>query len=381
MQPHHRTEGSPFKPAYQKASEFFFFRIPSRKASDIGGPPGDSGNSHIQSGTQLSSESFPVRMDIPGPDKGSVTLASRPCAAHQADCLFFPCTAQPFIKCPCEKLGIQISHLCLGSHAATVIIIIINGKARLRFIQPEKAYSFFVIILSAFFPKIIPGIRIGHIGKGTVFIKKLGQINTFFRLNQKSLLLHFFIIFTGTGHLRPYRYHQLHAHFLKRTHHAFRIREKFLVKTEISHSGPMKKVTHNNIQRDSPPVILSCCLKKLLLVPVPQLALPEAQAIFGHLRHSPGDRCISTFDFIRRIPCRNPIIHLPGTLCLPLCGIRTEADTPHRRIMPQETIPQAGQYKRNAYLGISLRKLQAAVLNVQKFLLVLPHSIQLFLCL
>ena len=47
--------------------------------------------------------------------------------------------------------------------------------------------------------------------------------------------------------------------------------------------------------------------------------------------------------------------------------------------MPQKTIPQAGKQKRHAYLGISLRQLQVAILDIQKILLILPHPIQLFL--
>ena len=290
MKAHHRAEGSPLKPADQQLTKGRILRIPSRKTADIRCPPGNSRNPHIQPRAYLPAEGFPVGVDIPGPDKSPVPLAPGPGTAHQVHRLLHPFPAQPLIKGPRKQLGIQIPHLRLRSHPAAVIVIIIGGKARLRLIQPEKPDPFFQIIFPAFFPEIISCLRIRHIGKGTVFIKKLCQINPLLRLNQQPLLLHFLIVFTGPGHLRPYGNHQLHAKLLQPFHHSFRIREKFLIKPEIPHSWPMEKVTYNHIQLNPLLMIGFGHRKNLFLVPITQLALPEAQPIFRHHGHPARDR-------------------------------------------------------------------------------------------
>ena len=80
---HHRAEGSPLKPADQQLTKGRILRIPSRKTADIRCPPGNSRNPHIQPRAYLPAEGFPVRVDIPGPDKRPVPLAPGPGTAHQ----------------------------------------------------------------------------------------------------------------------------------------------------------------------------------------------------------------------------------------------------------------------------------------------------------
>ena len=96
----------------------------------------------------------------------------------------------------------------------------------------------------------------------------------------------------------------------------------------------MEEVTYNDIDRNLSFLILSRHLQQLFLVPVTQLALPEAHAIFRHHGNLARRIAIGLFDFIRGISCRDPVIHLFGAFGIPFRGVGSEAHAADRRIVP-----------------------------------------------
>lgn len=56
MNPHDRSEGTELEPAYQKLPEFLILRHASMEASDVGRPPRNSTQSHVNTGTDLLAE-------------------------------------------------------------------------------------------------------------------------------------------------------------------------------------------------------------------------------------------------------------------------------------------------------------------------------------
>ena len=56
MDPHDRTEGTELEPAYQKLPEFLILRHAAVEAADVGCPPRNSAQSHMNTGTDLLAE-------------------------------------------------------------------------------------------------------------------------------------------------------------------------------------------------------------------------------------------------------------------------------------------------------------------------------------
>ena len=161
---------------------------------------------------------------------------------------------------------------------------------------------------------------------------------------------------------------------MKLPHHGGGIREELGVETVIAHFGPVEKIADDDVNRQIPALILPGNIQELLLIPVTQLALPEAQAVLRHLRRETGGLRIVPADFRGGVPRGDEIIHL-------LCGIRppggavdTERHFSDGGIMPEEAVAQAGDVKGDACLGIPVGQLQGGTLPVQRFLLVLPHA-------
>ena len=164
------------------------------------------------------------------------------------------------------------------------------------------------------------------------------NINTCITLHEKSLLFHFFVIFTSPVDLRPDGNHRLNAHLVQLIDHCLRIREVFLVKTVITASWPVIVVDHKNIQRNAAFFVLARHVQNLLLVVVAQLALPEAKAVLRHHRNFTNGICKVLFNFCRGIACGYPVVELLCGACQPFRCVRSEMNLTDRCIVPQEAV-------------------------------------------
>ena len=205
------------------------------------------------------------------------------------------------------------------------------------------------------------------------------NINTCIALHKKSLLFHFFVIFTSPVDLRPDGNHRLNAHLVQLVDHCLRIREVFLVKTVITASWPVIVVDHKNIQRNAAFFVLARHVQNLLLVVVAQLALPEAKAVLRHHRNFTNGICKVLFNFCRGIACGYPVVELLCGACQPFRCVRSEMNLTDRCIVPQEAVAKARYIKRNARLRITVRQFQVASLQVHSLLLILSHTINLLI--
>lgn len=137
---------------------------------------------------------------------------------------------------------------------------------------------------------------------------------------------------------------------------------------------PVKEVANNNIQRDIPALILPRHIQQLLLIPIPQLTLPEPKPILRHHRHIPSDSGIRLLNLRRPIPSNNPIIQCLGRVRLKAHRIRPQHSPPYPRVIPQQPVPQRRQRKRHTRLRVAVRELNVPALEIQPGLLVLAHA-------
>ena len=78
----------------------------------------------------------------------------------------------------------------------------------------------------------------------------------------------------------------------------------------------------------------------------------------------------------RGIADRNPVIQLPCGFRPPLGPIPSKGRIPDGGIVPQKAVPHGGEHERNADLGVPLRQLELAPLQIQKGQAVLPHPVE-----
>ena len=201
-----------------------------------------------------------------------------------------------------------------------------------------------------------------------------GNLESVIAMDKKTLLPHFFIVFTSEVDHRPYGNHQLDSHFLKLPDHRIRIRPIRRIKSPVSLQRPMEEIDHNHRNRKASPLVLPCHAEQFFLRLVAKFTLPVTHSIIRHHRNFSGRICICLFNLCRSISCRNPIIELFSGSCLPGRDIFSEVHSSDSRIVPEKAISETGQCKRNRCLRISMRQLKVGSFHIKIWLLVLSHS-------
>ena len=379
VQPHHRAEGAVLEPADQQLAESGRRRVAAGEAADIGGPPRNAAQPHVQAGTQLTAEILEGGVDVAAPHQRAVPLAAGPGTAHQVDDVLLALGLHTVIEQAGVHLGIDIAYLQVGADFVAVVVKLIHPIFRLGFIQPEQAHAVIIVVLFALFPHKFPGFGVGGVQKQAVAAKLHRDLHAVLGLDQHTLFLHFLEVLAAQVDLRPDGDHQLDPHFLQLLAHGLGIGEEFFVKAEVAHARPVEEVDDDYVNGKLALFVFPGDLQHLLLIPVAQLALPESQSVFGHHGHRAGRFGIGLFDLGGGIPGGHPVVQLLGAVGDPLGAVAAEGGAADGRIVPQEAVSAAGQHKRHAGLRIAVGQLEGAVLDIHHRLLVLPHAVQLFL--
>ena len=139
----------------------------------------------------------------------------------------------------------------------------------------------------------------------------------------------------------------------------------------------MEEIDDDQVQRQAPALVFPRHGEKLLLGLVTELALPEAQAVFGHHGYGAGDRGVGGFDLPGCVPGHKPVIQPLGGIGLEAHHVFAQHGPAHGGVVPQEAVPQRGEEEGNRNLGVALGQLQIRTLQIQIGLLVLAHAVEL----
>ena len=379
MHPEDSRKYRKFVPADQKLLKIRIVHIIGHKAADVRRPPRNSRKSDVQPRLQLILQCLKGARHIAGPENISVFLASRPAASKQIDHRRLLKLRHRIIENPAVPLRILAAALQRRSIDVTVVVKIIGAVIRFRIVQPECINAKVIIVLFAFLPDIFSGFRIENVDLHAVPLVVIGLLRTALRRNQKSPVHHLREVLALSVHRRPDGDNNLDAHRMKLIHHRLRIRPVGFVKLPVSLKRPVEEVDDNHIDRKALFLVFPCNRQNLLLRAVAKLALPQSHEIFRKHGRTSGYRRIFFQDFLRRISCRNPVIHLPGCRCLPLCIVLSKGDTTNCRIIPEEPIAHGRNFKRYCNLRVSLLQTQNTALQIQIGLLILAHSVNLLL--
>ena len=182
------------------------------ESSDIGSPPRDSRNSHIDARRVLVSQGLEIGMDIPAPHQRPVFLTAGPRAPQQVNNIFLSLLLHPVKKRFGIHDRIEISNLEIRSQMIPVIVKIVNRIFRFGFIQPKDFNAFVVIVFLCFSPYILSGLRIRRIVVNGVSHIVHTDSQTALRTNQIALLLHFLKVFAAIVDCWPNGHHQFDSH-------------------------------------------------------------------------------------------------------------------------------------------------------------------------
>ena len=165
-----------------------------------------------------------------------------------------------------------------------------------------------------------------------------------------SALRHFSEVFRASVHRRPYRDHRFNPHIPQFCNHAAGIRETAAVKAEIAFQRPVEEVYNNHIHGISAFFMFPRHTEHFLLCAVAQLTLPVPHAILRHHGHMSRHIGIMPQNHLRRIPGCNPVIQFLAGLRCPFSQIHAEYALSDGWIVPEKTIPAAGEIKRHGRL-------------------------------
>ena len=379
VQAHDRAEEPPLEPADEQLVEGGVAGVGADEAADVRGPPGDAGKAHVQPGADLLAQGGEVGVHVAGPDERAVAGAAGPGAAQEVDDLLLSLALHALVEGAGVGLGIEVAGLGHGPGIVAVVVKVIGAVFRLGLVQPEDAHAVVVVVLLDLAPEVGAGVGVGGVKEQGVLVHKAHlAVHALVAAGEEALLVHLPEVLALERDLRPDGDHQLHAHGLELLDHGLGIGPELLVKAEVAHVRPVEEVHDDHVHGDAAAVVLARDVQELLLVPIAQLALPEAQAVLGHLGRVADGVGVLALDVAGGVAGADPVVHLLGALGGPLHEVAAKARPADGGIVPEEAVALVGEHKGHARLGIALGQLKRGVLDVEHVLLVLAHAVELF---
>ena len=136
----------------------------------------------------------------------------------------------------------------------------------------------------------------------------------------------------------------------------------------------MEEINDNDVHGKTAPFVLTSYLKNFLLCPVTELALPVSHAILGHHWCAACHQCILGKNFCRCIRTCYEVIQFSSRLHVPFRTVCSESCSADSGIIPQKSIPAAGNEERNRCLTVSVCQFQVSPFFIQGRILILPHA-------
>ena len=351
--------------------------MPVVEPADVRGEPGNPGDSHVDACRDLTAEVRPRGRDVARPCERAVPLTPRPHAAHEVDHVGLPCRDLALVEGAGERLRIEVADLEVRPQVIAVVVEVVDGVLGLCLVEPEGADPQVVVVAAAEVPEGRTGLRVGRVEEDARSLERHLDVDAALGAHEEVAPLERVEVLRVDRHLRPDRHHELHPELLELGHHRRWIRPELVVEPIVAHRRPVEEVSDDDVQRHTTPVVLAGDVEQLLLVPVPQLALPVAEAVLRHHRGVPGRGRIGAADLGRGGPGGDPVVELLRGLRRPLRAVGRERSSSDRRVVPEEAVAEARHHERDAGLRVAMGQLERAALEVQDVLLVLPHPVQL----
>lgn len=163
-----------------------------------------------------------------------------------------------------------------------VVIKIISRILWLRLVKPKYLDSFIIIVLACFLPEISSCSRIRRIVVNSIAHEVHDDPEATVSADQKTLLKHLFIVLRSWVNGWPDRNHELNVEGFELFDHCVGVWPVVCIKPPVALFGPMEEVDNNEVNWQRASFVLACDREEFFLCLVSELALPEAEAVFGH---------------------------------------------------------------------------------------------------
>ena len=382
VQPADRREHAELEPAHDELAEARGGDVPALEAADVRGPPRNAGQPDVQPGRDLAPQVVERGVDVTGPDQRAVALAARPGGPAEQDDLVLLLVAHALE----EALGVQqrvdVPDLQAGAEVVAQVARLLGPQLRLAGVQPPGADSVGVVAPLGLLPYERAGPGVGRVVVAHQRLARLlgvrdRQVHADALLvrDQQAIGLHLGVVVAQRVDRGPDRHHELHAEPVQLVHHGRRVRPLLGVELPVAHVGPVEVVGHDDRERQPAPLVLPGHAEQLVLVPVAELALPEAgRPVREHGRPS-GHAGVPAQHVRGLVRGGDPVVPLAGGLADPPRGRRAQLDPADPRVVPQEAVTQAGHEERDGHLGVALDELDHGALLVQPAVLVLAEAV------
>ena len=285
-----------------------------------------------------------------------------------------------FLHSVVERPGIQcwinVSDLNIRPEMITVVVKGVVRILRFRFVQPEDPDSLIVVIRFGLLPDILPRFRIRRVKMQRVALEVHGDRIPFVHPDQQAFAFHLLKVFAAIVHRGPDGNHEFDTHLLQLPDHGVRVRPVGRVKLPLALKRPVEEIAYDNGNGNVAPFEFPGNPEQFLLRLITEFALPVAHGVIRHHGNASRRAGIGFLDFCRIVSGGDPVIQFFGGFRFPGRNILPESNPPDGRIVPEEAVAEAGQQKRHAGLGVSLRQLQIGSLQVQEGLLILAHTVK-----
>ncbi len=156
--------------------------------------------------------------------------------------------------------------------------------------------------------------------------------------DQQPLLSHLLKVGRVVLHGRPDRHHQLNAQAAKLRNHGVRVGPVRRIEAPLALGGPVEEIDDQHVEPQLAPGVLARDGQQLVLRLVPQLALPEAEAILGHRRRETRRAPVGLDNLLGRLADDNPDVELLRGSSLEGHGVRSKDRTSDGWVVPEQPI-------------------------------------------
>ena len=350
VQAHDRAERAVLEPAREHLAERFVVRVAAVEAADVGRPPRDARDAHVQARGELVAEALKARVDVAGPDERAVLLRAGPRAAQEVQNILLPLLLHALIEGLGVALRVDVADLHVRPEVVAVVVEIVIGVLRLGLIQPEHAHALVVVVFLHFVPDEFARLGVRRVVVDRVVHAVQRNREAALDIDEQAALAHLCIVRALVVDGRPDRDHQLDAHLLQLADHRVRVWPVLRVEAPLALERPVEEVDDDDGDRQAAALVLARHLQKLLLRLVAQLALPEAHRPVRHHRDGAGHGRVRFLDLRRGVARGDPVV---DDLCgnrAPRRHVRAEGDRADARVVPQEAVAERGEHERDARL-------------------------------
>ncbi len=315
-------------------------------------------------------------MDIARPAERAIALATRPRGAHEVENLRFAEALEAVEEGPRVHRRVEIRHLERRPEVVAVDVEIVNAELRFRLVEPEEFDALVPVVGLDLGEQILARARIGRVEEHRLAHPVHVDAHAAVHADEVALFEHLLVPRAAGVDRRPDGNHELGAHRFELLDHRRHVGPVDRVKLPLALHRPVEKVGHDDVHRQSAPVVLARHAEQLGLRLVAHLALREAQTVLGDHRHRAGDGGVLLDDLRRPVAGGDPVIELQRVLHLPLGDVLREAHAAHGRVVPEETVPAIRESKRHRALRVAVRQFEDRALLVEVAVLVLAEAVE-----